>query len=70
MYGEILDFQRQHQHRNVKYPSGKSIFVVNLPLKIFHFVDFCIDSFWFKVWTNNIPIIWHHIDVFLMDISL
>ena len=30
MYGETLDFQCQH-----KYPIGKSIFAVNLPLKLF-----------------------------------
>ena len=34
-YGETLDFQCQHQQWNIKYPIGKSIFTVNLPLKLF-----------------------------------
>ena len=33
MYGETLDVNISNG--NVKYPSGKSIFAVNLPLKLF-----------------------------------
>ena len=35
MYGETLDFQCHHISGNIKYPSGKSMFAVNLPLKLF-----------------------------------
>ena len=35
MYGEILDFQCQHQQWWQKCKIGKSIFAVNLPLKLF-----------------------------------
>ena len=35
MYGATLDFQCHHQQREYKYPSGKSIFAVNLPLQLF-----------------------------------
>ena len=36
MYGETLDFQCQYQqiNDNIKYPIGKSVFAVNLPLKL------------------------------------
>ena len=34
MYGETLDFQIG-SNGNIKYPSGKLIFAVNLPLKLF-----------------------------------
>ena len=35
MYGETLDFQCQHQQwKHIKYPIEKSIFPVNLPLKL------------------------------------
>ena len=39
MYGETLDFQCQVSNGNVKYPIGKSIFSVNLPLKLFPATD-------------------------------
>ena len=35
MYGETFDFQCQHQQWNIKCPIGKSIFAVNLTLKLF-----------------------------------
>ena len=36
MYGGTLDFQCQHiSNGNIKYPIGKSIFAVNLPLQLF-----------------------------------
>ena len=35
MPGETLDLQCQHQHGNIKCPIGKSIFALNLPLKLF-----------------------------------
>ena len=37
MYGETLDFQCQHQqfNGNIKCPIEKTMFAVNLPLKLF-----------------------------------
>ena len=35
IYGESLDFQCQHHNANIKCPIGKSIFAINLPLKLF-----------------------------------
>ena len=42
MYGETLEFQCQHSNGNIKCPIGKSVFAVNLPLKLFRAI--CVNG--------------------------